>query len=244
MLKKISLLFIVLITTSCSFLIPKPHEMPAPNIIFIHDNPKVGDYAIHGERYSYLGMLMRYEVSEVTDTDVTMRYNVRFTNPDYAEISKDNWFYRKLDRNGKVLKAWLKTGNGESFPSPVAKTNERGSLEHLTTVKVETEQPLNTKAGKFKINTISNYIYRADAGLLSTESSCLEYHSKEVPFLAVKRDLLSTVDVGAFLTTLDYMKTAGEFYQTQNYMNVYNKATEGNMDSQITMELLEYGFGK
>lgn len=244
LLKIINLFFIAIITTSCSFLIPKPHEMPATDVIFIHDNPRVGDYAIRGEKSSAIGMVTRYEVSEVTDTDVTMRYNVKFLHPDFADISKNNWFYRKLDNNGKVLKAWVITENGESFPSPVAKTNEIGSFERLTTVELETEKPVKTKAGNFKINAISNYIYRADVGLLSTEASCLEYHSKDVPFLIVKREMLSTVDIGAFMTTLEYMKTAGDFYQTQNYMNIYNKATEGNMDSQITMELMEYGFGK
>ena len=103
---------------------------------------------------------------------------------------------------------------------------------------------IKTKAGKLNISAINNYIYRADAGLLSIEATCLEYHSKDVPFLTVKQEMLSTVDVGGFLTTLEYMKTAGEFYQTQDYMKIYNKATEGNMDSQMTMELLEYGFAK
>lgn len=105
-------------------------------------------------------------------------------------------------------------------------------------------EPLRTQAGRFKVDNLNTYIYRTDAGLISTNSSCLEYYSDNVPFRVLKREMLHSADVGAFLKTVEYIKALGEAYLTEDYMKLYNKATEGKMKYQSTFELMEYGFAK
>ena len=232
----------LLFLTSCASMIPKPYEMAAPDRLFIHDNAKAGDYAVY--LVGDAGITHRYEVYERTDSSITVRYRMNYLDPDYKDLSPKEWYYRQINNDGKVLKAWAVTDAGERFPTPVAQQNAIGSLEHLTKIDKKPKQPLETNAGAFKVDNINAYIYRTDAGLVSTNSSCMEYYSEKIPFKVLKREMLHTADVGAFLKTLEYIKVIGEAYLNDSYMKLYNKATEGEMKYQSTFELMEYGFGK
>jgi len=242
--KNLVILISLFILTSCASLIPKPHEMPSPAFVFIHDNPKAGDFASYGEKNSSMGLIHHYEVYQVSDDAITIRYQVRYTNPNYKELAPKEWYYRLIDRDGMVKKAWAKTDSGEVFTTPVAKPDTLGSFEHLTAIKLDTNKPIKITAGQFNVDAINSYIYRTDLGLLSTNSSCLEYYSNQVPFRSLKREMLHTSDVGALLKTTEYLQTAGDFYLTENYMKLYNQATKKDIDYQNTMELLEYGYAK
>jgi len=242
--KLFALPIVLLVLTSCASLIPKPHEMPSTDVIFIHKNPKVGDFASYGEKNSSLGLSHHYEVYDVKPDIITIRYQMRYSNPDYSDSAPKEWYYRNINRDGKVLKAWAKTDEGEVFTTPIAKSGSIGSIEHMTAIQENTEQAIKVKAGQFKVDAINNYIYRTDLGLLSTNSSCLEYYSDDIPFRVIKREMLHTSDVGALLTTAEYMKTAGKFYLNNNYLDVYNQVTKRDISYQNTMELLGYGFAR
>ena len=244
MYKSLSLTITLLMLVSCASLVTKPHEMPSPDVIFIHKNPKVGDFASYGEKNSTLGLSHHYEVYDVKADIITIRYQMRYSNPDYSDSAPKEWYYRNINHNGKVLRAWAKTDSGKVFTTPIAKAGSIGSIEHMIPIQKNTKQSIQVKAGKFKVDAINNYIYRTDVGLLSTNSTCLEFYSEEIPFKVIKREMLHTADVGALLTAADYMKTAGKFYLSHNYMDIYNQVTKRDISYQNTMELLEYGFAK
>jgi len=236
----LSLLFL----PSCSWLIPKPNEMPVPATIFIHDNPQEGDFAIHGEKTSTLGLQTYYEVYQVNGDDITIRNQKKYTNPEYQDISPKFWSYQLIDCQGNVKKAWMETENGEILPTPVAKPNAIGSYENLTAIQLSSHKPMKTLAGNIEVDAANSYIYRADVGLISVKASTLEYYSDKIPFKIIKREILSTTDVGALLRTAEYLQTAGEFYLTEDYLKIYNQVTRKDIDGQITMELIDYGFAK
>lgn len=241
MYKQIIIILLLLSLSSCASWIPKPHEMPSPDIIFIHKNPSVGDYAVYQSKGS---VAHRYEVYKINGNHITVRYRVTNLDPDYKEFSRKEWYYRQINRGGQVIKAWAQTDAGEYFNTAVARSGSVGSLEHLTKINGIHKKPVKTRAGTFKVDGINTYIYRLDAGLVSTNSSCMEYYSNEVPFRSLKREMVHSADVGAFLKTTEYIKVIGDIYLTEDYLKLYNKATEGDMKYQSTMELIEYGFAK
>ncbi len=244
MFKNLLILLSLLLLSSCSWLIPKPNEMPVLATIFIHDNPKTGDFAIHGEKTSTLGLQIYYEVYEINGDAITIRNQKKFTNPEFQDISPKSWAYQVIDRQGNVKKAWMTAENGEILPTPVAKPNAIGSHENLTAIQLSSHKPIKTLAGNIEVDAINSYIYRADAGLISIKASTLEYYSDKVPFKILKQEILSTTDVGALLKTAEYLQTAGEFYLTEDYMKIYNQVTKEDITGQVTMELIDYGFAK
>ena len=239
---KFFIVIFCLLLASCASLIPKPHEMPAPDKIYIHQDPRVGDYAVYLVKSAKL--THRYEVVEVNPQDVVVRYRMNYIDPDYKQFAPKEWYYRKITLHGDVLKAWAVTDDGQVLTTPVAKTGEIGSLEHLSKIDKKVRRPIVVKKEAFNVDAINSFIYRSDVGLVSVNSSCMEYYSDQVPFKILKREFLNTSDVGAFLTTVQYLQVIGEVYLTENYMKLYNKATQGDMKYQSIIELVDYGYGR
>jgi len=240
--KAFHLIIMCLFLGACASLITKPHEIPSPDRLFIHKNPGVGDYAVYFIKAG--NFTHRYEVHEINGDLITVRYRMRYLDPDYKNLSPKEWYYRQVNLDGQVLKAWAETDTGERFSTPVARSGLIGSFEHLTKVDKLPEKPVVTKAGIFKVNNINAYIYRTDVGLISTNSSCMEYYSDDIPFRILKREMLHTADVGGFLKSMEYIKTLGESYLTENYLALYNRATQEDMGYQSTIVLMEYGYAK
>jgi hypothetical protein len=216
--------------------------MPSPDIIFIHDDPHVGDYAVYYIKES--NITNRFEVYAVTDKAIDVRYRMNYLDPGYKDLAPKEWYYRQIDHDGKVLKAWAETDAGQTFATPVAKAGMIGSLEYLTKLDKKVAKPFNTKGESLEVDAINTYIYRTDVGLISTNSSCLEYYSDVVPFRVLRREMLHTANVGGFLKATEYINAVGTVYLTDNYMSLYNTATKGDMKYQSTVELIEYGFAR
>lgn len=251
MYKNIGLIIALMFLGGCVSLIPKPYEMPSPDRLFIHNNPSVGDYAVYAATGAGMKIVHRYEVYGTTDTHVTVRYRMNYLDPGYKDLAPKEWYYRQINLDGQVLKAWAETDSGEYFNTPVAAPDSIGSLEYLTKIDQKLRNPLAIKAGQFEVDNINGYIYRVDAGLVNTNSSCLEYYSNDVPFRVLKREMVHSADVGAFLKSMESIKAAGELYFAGNYLTQYNKAlklydktTQNRMEYQSTVELVEYGYAK
>lgn len=247
MYKIFGVILATFILQSCASWVKKAHEYPASDIMFIHTNPKVGDYAVYADIKSELqkySPVTRQEIFNVSDAGITVRYKVYYLDPEINELAPKEWYYRLLDRDGKVLKAWAETGDGKIFNTPVTKSGEPGSLEHLTRIDKKFKKPVDTKAGKFEIDSILAYVYRFDAGLISTNTSCMEFHSSKVPFNRVGQECVTNASVGAFLTTMEYINEVGNSYLSGSYVNIYNKATSSDADYKTMPELIEYGFAQ
>ncbi|MCW9015114.1 MAG: hypothetical protein OQL06_15210 [Gammaproteobacteria bacterium] len=224
-------LFCLGLLQSCG-MIPKLHELPATDIMYIHNNPKAGDYAIY--EIDNGRVRKRYEVVDVNSGKIVIRYGVIY------ETTPSHWFYRKLNTQGKVLSAWM-IENGQRFDTPVAKPGQINSLERFTQIKPVFDKPVITRAGSFKINQACNYIYRLDMGLASSNSTHFDMLSDQVPFRLVRGEIIATAETGGFIKTLEFISAAGDAALTKSYSNLYRQLNPNSTVQHIRNELIEYG---
>ncbi|WP_372656117.1 hypothetical protein [Halobacteriovorax sp.] len=231
-------LTLILLSSCASMLVPPMHSIPSPDIIPIHKNPKVGDYAIYDANSG--AVKKRFEVVAVDKKTVTMRYKVIYEEQEEEDIQ---WFYRKLNLDGKVVEAWFIEG-GKRSETPIAKSGEMGSFENFKELKKPAQDSITIHAGKFKVDSVNSFIYRLDLGIVSSRSTHFDYLSESVPFLIVKSEILATSETGPLLKTWIFIDKYADDIIGKNYFAIYDLANEEeDPPHQVINVLIEYGFG-
>lgn len=236
------IIFAILWLCACCSCVTRPHQMPAPDRVFIHDNPQVGDFALYYIAASE--MTHRFEVHEDQGDHLVIRYRMAYTKPAYKGMAPKEWYYRKILRDGTVVQAWAETDGGKHFDTPVAMADQIGGFEQFSEVKTLPADPMQVRAGTFPVTGIHAYIYRTDVGMASTKSTCMEYYSDKVPFRILKREMLHIAEKSGLLKTLEFVHELGKGHLdgSQNFLKLYNIANQKNLKYQSTVELMEYGF--
>jgi len=240
-LMKNALTLLVLTSTlflqSCASVVFNPEKTTSSDYIEIHNNPKVGDYAIRTISLAEKPNKMKWEVLSVSSNGVLVKRSYL----DNAELTLTNEFL--LDRSGKVLKAWL-FYDGKKYRQAIKSPPEAGSLENFTKVKSLPNNPYPTPAGIFKIDAVHTFTIRNDLGFMMVNSAMVNYLSNKVPFKIVERRSEFGIDPGMLLAALSTITYASESLIDKDYENLFNLDEHtGSAEGVQYEQLLEYGFG-
>lgn len=232
--------------------IPQLHEFTISDIVPIHNNPRVGDYAV---TVADDNVMSRKEVVKVTEHNITYREHVTFIKPEDKEYNTNSQYYKVIDRNGNVLKAWVHYESGKQNNVPIAKPGESASIQNYAKVNINDtvlKKHVLTKAGRLKVDNIYTYFQDFSSispGLPGTNISMVEYRSNVVPFQRIRLESYIVPDKDAFIYSFikanEYLVAIVESYINQSPMALYNVATkERNYNLKSTLDLVEYGFAK
>ncbi len=241
MLKKLLPLLALWFLGGC-LSVPKTHETPAPDFIFLHQSPAVGDYAVwvdsSGQTY------IRYEITQVWPDRVEVRHSVTSkskygTNADFKQ-------YYVVSRSGEVRRAWVVYDSGERHERIVASTGSVGSLENLIQLDTPSNKTVRTRAGTFKIDELWTFYFRMELGVTKVNVAMFPHLSSKIPFRIVQYDMLSKAEYGPMLQALLVAEVAGDAYLgSKDVSAMYErlKASSGRED-RLTNKLVDYGFAE
>ena len=170
-----------------------------PNWIYIHENPQVGDYAVHGTAQE---ADIRYEVYAVSEDSIEV--SQRFIDTGFLLGSGLDEFEVRalLDRQGFVQEAYLLQDDGRKTRLPVAGPGQNGHIGQISRFK--SSGLLHVEAGYFAVTEVRAFEMWTMKGLLPGKVTVVHYGNPEVPFGVVKiagydSGSLTLVDLTDFL---------------------------------------------
>ena len=238
------LAILALLSSGCASLLPSPHDIPAINRLFLHDNPQPGDYAVYGNRKDGLQMTKRYEVVSVSGQQVTLRWRMFYGKKGYEDVAPQEWYYLVTDASGQVQRAWVETDKGETISMTVASPGQAGYMENYRAVAEFEPEAFLAGRQELSAESVHFYTVHSKAGSVSAGSIILEYHSAQVPFRVIARRQDNTLNVGKALRSLEFLIAAAEAYEAGDARKMQGKVTPQTIEHDLTWSLLDYGFGR
>ncbi len=225
----------LLIISSCA-IIPDPHEIPWTDRVYIHENPKPGDFVIHvHESGDYEN---RWQVEKVKGNiaEVSLRVDVHVMGVD---LEYKQFFV--VDREGNVLDAWVRYDDGRIESRPVAGQGQQGGLHNLQRLAVSPDYRITTGGGEFEIDAGYSYSVVKDLGLGTTRSIRIDYLSSDVPFRVVRTLDQGSFDSGTLLSLMQSAAFSGSAQLSSASARLFEQTIDGNMDSFDVIELQRFG---
>ena len=226
-----------LLLSSCA-MIPKPHEIPWTHRINLHDDPRVGDFAVLAHEDNDYDDTWRVEKVDGDRVEVSRRTQVHVMG-----VNLDYQSHFLVGREGKVLDAWILYDNGDIEPRPIAGQGQPGGYQNFQPLAVSPGYRITTPAGEFAIDAAQNYALSTDLGLAKSNAQRVEYLSSEVPFRTVKIFTQDSFDSGALLTLLQSVALAGSAALNSTSAKVFEKTLEENSSAFDHIELKAFGRG-
>lgn len=233
---KIALLLPAMLVSSCAIFL-QDHEVPAINAIEIHEDPRVGDFAVLEDNAREFKNTWR--VDKVADDQIDVSFIWEYN---HADFSKHLHYLMTVTRDGEVLSARFKYSDDNIKQQPVA--IEGGSNSRLNYESTLVLAPIlaSTPVGNFKINNIASYgLYSDIGGIAKSENTFTSELSNKVPFNVVKMYVTNTINKGAVFTALEILEDAIKVATAESALNAYGNAFKGALDQMEDNTLeLEY----
>ena len=231
---KIAYLILALLVSSCAIFMQE-HEIPAINAIEIHDNPRVGDFAVLEDNAREFKNTWR--VDNVEDDKIDVSFIWEFKSPGFTKRSH---YLMTVTRNGEVLSARFKYNDNDIKNQPVATSGGAHSRLDYKMVTVPTPIEATTPVGRFGINHIASYgLYSDIGGIAKSENSFISELSNDVPFNVIKMYVTNTIKKGAVFMSLEFFENVLKVSAAQDPIDAYSRAFKSilNMNDDNTLEL-------
>ena len=168
-----------------SFSVSGQASYPAENWMYLHPNPKAGDYSIiENEHFRY-----RYEVIEVRPSFIEVRFSLKDKNDSLMmkKLEDIQRFYH-VKRNGRVIKSWVKSASsGEEVPSYVARPGDHFYIDNQQLIPITPAIEIITPYNKLHATQLHiNNTTQGDMGI-STDMKTVSYLSHDIPFGVIEK---------------------------------------------------------
>lgn len=224
---------IISTSTSCTGLVVRAiikSQGAVPNWVAMHENPKVGDYAIHRIQN---GNLVRYEI--LSKQGDLFEMSQKFT--EVGIMDKINGlqsfsFRIMVDKDGYVKGGFMDDYAGDSYPLRVVGPGEVGYFDNMQLLP--NNEIIGTEAGSFECKTVRTYNYKLVTGMGQVTMRGVAFLNPKVKFQIIR--MLATVDND--MPLVDLMNQASP--QTGLLKFVMNRYS-GSSSNKISAELIEMG---
>jgi hypothetical protein len=164
----------------------------APNWILLHENPKVGDYAVYESKDKEDGF--RFEVVEVEKNLIHIRRSV--TKAAYFESAAKNHVYNyKVRPSGDVVQAYLEAlDSNERTPLSISRSGDSEYIKDPKSSFMDWDELIETKLGTYKVKKVLAYntIARSSSG--STRFNYRFFLNPDVKFGYVRMHLVYVIN--------------------------------------------------
>lgn len=232
----IALLATGMLLSGCTSLMVKEilRSTQIPNWVYVHSDPRPGDYAIHRTAQ---GPLVRYEIKSVSPgrIEISQRF-VDLGNCLMWGSGLDELEHRVfVDEQGYVQEAFLLEDNGRKTKLPIATAGENGFVANVQDVSVPGSGLLHVDAGYFAVTELRIFEMYSIGPYGPNTLTVVHYGNPEVNFGIVKIAGYQSSSVS--ITDLaDFIKDAG----TSLAAGLVLKFLEDKY-MQIEAELIEQG---
>lgn len=175
------------------------------NRIFLHENPKVGDYALYGN--SDDTHRMKREIVDIREGIV----EIRTTFPDTpGNISTLRFisFGSFVRKDGTVTEAWmLNTRNGQKTPLAISQPGDYNYVGEQSLMTLPVPETIATKAGTYSTDKVIVSTQRMNIPGANILTTSIWYFDSRVKFGLVRQHNISEtdvtiVDVAAFINKI------------------------------------------
>ena len=167
---------------------------PTIDYMYIHDNPKPGDYA----SYQHVGkdtQISKQEIASVKD-DVTVVHRHDIYDGLIKTSLSDILFKYHVKKDGKIIRYTVEKRGDEVHPLGIAKAGT-GNYKKVVFKKLPKPEIIHTRGGTFYITHMMGYTYTVSS--LGVDITVIDLIDKNVKFGIVK----STAEVSSKLDLND-----------------------------------------
>lgn len=229
---------LALTLSSCSSAYRKMVEdSPAMNWVYLHPNPKIGDFS----RQQVVGGIhvMKYEITG-QDSDVfEIKVTWEVTGSMDAALKKLSWHYF-VRKDGQVQKAVLRdSSDGGETALRIPERGEDGYVEPGLK-NLRKSEMLKTALGSFDIKAMSYYEITARMGYGTVKMTNVNLISPRVKFGTVRRQETATTDMPV-LDLVQFVQGAGPVAIIANSLITYLVDKAKNSEKSRVWETIASG---
>lgn len=191
-------------------------EVKGFNRVFLHENPKIGDYAVYGNADG--SHLMKREIvnirGDILEISTTFPKTPEIISP-LREIS----FGSFVRRDGTVLEAWmLNLSNGRKTALAIAGPGDYNYVDEQSWKTLPVPETITTKAGTYRTDKVIVFTQRMNIPGVNMLTTSIWYFDPHVKFGLIRQHNISEsdvtiVEVAAFINK---MSPVGQLYKSLN----------------------------
>lgn len=178
----------------CASVVVEPMKgVKAFNRVFLHENPKPGDYALYGNADG--SHLMKREIVDIRGDILEIRTTFPKT-PDIISSLRDISFGSFVRHDGTVLEAWmLNRSNGQKTPLAIAGPGDYNYVDEQSSKTLPVPETITTKAGTYRTDKVIVFTQRMGIPGVNILTTSIWYYDPHVKFGLIRQHNISEFDV-------------------------------------------------
>lgn len=196
--------------------VPMMKQVKGFNRVFLHENPKIGDYAVYGNADG--SHLMKREIVNISGDVLEIKTTFPKT-PQIISGLQDISFGSFVRRDGTVIEAWmLNLRTGDKNALAIAGPGDYNYVDEQSWKTLPAPETIVTKAGTYSTDKVIVFTQRLNMPGVNMLTTSVWYFDPHVKFGLVRQHNISEsdvtiVEVAAFINK---MSPVGQLYKSLN----------------------------